>query len=84
MAKGKERTIMSFAKTVFFVKNVCPVERALRVLGSAAVSAVALVSLSPPWNWTIAGSAVAFALTGIFGFCPMCALAGRRLDREKT
>lgn len=40
-------------------------------------------------NWGVSGGAVAvgamgmmLAMTGLLGFCPMCALAGRKLDKR--
>jgi len=74
----------SFAKTAFFVKNVPPAERALRIAISVAGAAAALFWLAAPWSWLCAASALGFALTGVVGFCPMCAMVGRRLDRTST
>jgi hypothetical protein len=73
---------MSFIKTAFFIKNVPPWERALRVLGAFVIVVIGLVQLSSPWSWVVAGSAAGFGLTGVVGFCPMCALAGRRLRKQ--
>ena len=71
----------SFAKTAFFVKNVPPAERALRIAISTLGAAAALLWLPAPWSWGAAASAIGFALTGVIGFCPMCAMVGRKLDR---
>jgi hypothetical protein len=30
----------------------------------------------------VAGSALGFAVTGLIGFCPACALVGRRLEKH--
>jgi len=73
---------MSFAKTAFYVKNVPGWERALRVLLSMTTAALALAFLASPWSWLVAGSAAGFAVTGLVGFCPACALVGRRLDAK--
>ena len=71
---------MSMTKA-FYVKNVPGWERALRVLLSLAAVAFALTSLPRPWDWVVAVSAIGVAATGLVGFCPMCALVGRKLDR---
>ncbi len=65
----------------FYAKNVPMWERAIRILVSLAVVVVAL-SLASPWNWVVAASAVGFAVTGLVGFCPACAMVGRRLGKE--
>lgn len=67
---------------MFYVKNVPNWERVLRVI-------VGLMSLSyAVMNWS--GSSLAIgagvigamlAMTGLFGFCPMCAMVGRKLHK---
>jgi hypothetical protein len=68
-------------KSAFFLKNVPTWERALRV---ALGTLVALFGGFTGGPWTTAGivTGVAFALTGFFGFCPMCAMVGRRLSSK--
>lgn len=69
---------------MFYVKNVPSWERALRiVLGLLALAFTAL-----HWNGSallinlgLAGAVL--SLSGLFGFCPMCALAGRKLDKRR-
>jgi hypothetical protein len=65
---------------MFYVKNIPGWERALRVLMGLAGLAFAVQ------NWGVSGAAVAMglmgavlAMTGLAGYCPMCALAGRKL-----
>lgn len=62
-----------------YVKNVPNGERVLRgVVGIAAAgAAVALVGGAA--GWLLAASAAGLAVTGLFGFCPACAMVGRRL-----
>jgi hypothetical protein len=79
---GLEEQPMSVIKSAFFMKNLPPWERGLRILLSLVGAAVCLVSLSPPWSWGGVASAAGFGVTGVVGFCPMCALAGRRLPRQ--
>jgi hypothetical protein len=66
---------------MFYVKNVPNWERALRLVAGIAVTVYALLQLSGPAAWLLAASAAGIALSGLVGFCPMCALVGRRLDR---
>jgi hypothetical protein len=68
--------------TAFYAKNVPNWERWLRLFVAALVVAGGLVSLAAPWSWVVAGSALGFALTGLVGFCPACALVGRRLEKR--
>lgn len=67
---------------MFYVKNVPNWERALRLLmGLLALGFAAM-------NWGTSGLAVGagvvgamLAMTGLVGFCPMCAMVGRKLDK---
>ena len=68
--------------SAFYVKNVPGWERALRLLIGAIAAAVALYSFSGLTGWLLAASAAGLAMTGLVGFCPMCAMVGRRLDRK--
>jgi hypothetical protein len=65
---------------MFYVKNVPGWERVLRVIAGLAMIAWGLLGLKGlPIGYLLAGSGVLTMLTGFFGFCPMCAMAGRRL-----
>jgi hypothetical protein len=68
---------------MFYAKNVPNWERAVRAV--AGVASLAFAAM----NW--GGSSLAIglgvtgailALTGLVGFCPMCAMVGRKLDKE--
>lgn len=68
---------------MFYVKNVPTWERILRVImGLMGLGYTAI-------NWDVSGLAIGMglmgttlAITGLFGFCPMCAMVGRKLDKE--
>ena len=65
---------------MFYRKNLPGWERAVRVLGGMAVIARGLLGYSDmPTGYLIAGAGVVLLMTGFFGFCPMCAMVGRRL-----
>ena len=66
---------------MFYVKNVPTWERVLRVAAGVAVVAWSLLAQDGPWGTGLALSAAGIALSGLFGFCPACALVGRRLDK---
>ncbi len=68
--------------SAFYVKNVPGWERALRVVLGLAVAGFAMFSFAGTTGWLLAASAVGIALSGLVGFCPMCALVGRRFDRN--
>jgi hypothetical protein len=68
---------------MFYVKNVPNWERVLRLI--AGVIALAFAAI----NWGTFSMAVGagimgavLAMTGLVGFCPMCAMVGRRLNKS--
>jgi hypothetical protein len=69
---------------MFYQKNLPGWERALRVLGGAAMVLAGLWVLGGTLGYVVAGSGVFTALTGFVGFCPACAMVGRKLDRART
>ncbi len=67
---------------MFYAKNVPNWERVLRLLMGLMGLAYAAM------NWGGSGMAVGIgvmgavlAVTGLVGFCPMCAMVGRKLDK---
>ncbi|NVM76882.1 hypothetical protein FHW83_002683 [Duganella sp. SG902] len=67
---------------MFYVKNVPTWERVLRVVMGVIVAAAALALLGGMWGTLVAASAAGIVASGLFGFCPMCAMVGRRLDKQ--
>lgn len=66
------------------VKNVPALERILRVvIGLAGLGYAAIQWESSPAGVGLGLGGAMLALTGLVGFCPMCAMVGRKLDREK-
>lgn len=64
---------------MFYRKNLPVWERALRVLTGVAMIACGLIGLPATMiGYVLAGLGVATLLTGFVGFCPMCAMVGRR------
>lgn len=69
---------------MFHSKNLPAWERALRVVAGLASGAFAAMNWGGSSLAVGAGVAGAvFAVTGLVGFCPMCALAGRRLAPKR-
>ena len=71
---------------MFYRKNLPGWERAVRTIGGVVMIGYGLFGmpglLSMPGRmagYVIAGTGVVATLTGFFGFCPMCAMVGRRL-----
>lgn len=60
----------------FYRKNIGGVHQAVRVACGLAVAAGAFAALSGATAWLAAVGGAAFALTGLVGYCPMCAVAG--------
>jgi hypothetical protein len=67
---------------MFFQKNLPLWERALRVcLGLLLAGAGFYFAGEPLIKWIAVGAGVTLVGTGFFGFCPMCAMAGRTLSK---
>lgn len=65
---------------MLYVRNISRWERWMRVGGGAAMVACGLIGLAgSPAGWLLAGAGVVAALSGVAGYCPMCAVAGRKL-----
>ena len=58
----------------FYVKNVPTWERLLRILVAVTAIAVALVALEGLARPLLAVGALGFAVTGLVGYCPACAM----------
>lgn len=64
---------------MFYVKNVPGWERGLRLAGGVAVIVSAFWTPGGIARGVLIAVGAGLALSGVLGFCPMCALAGRRL-----
>ncbi len=65
---------------MFYVKNVPNWERAVRIMMGIGLAAAAIAYFgSTPTGWVIGAAAAMAAMTGLLGFCPACAMVGRRL-----
>lgn len=62
-----------------YIKNVPPLERLLRILVALVVLGVALLRLPAPWSYLTAVASIGISLTGLLGYCPACAMVGRRI-----
>lgn len=69
---------------MFYLKqNLSSIERGLRLLGAAAVALIAILWFSTGWlAITLWASAAMLAATSVVGFCPMCAMAGRKSTKK--
>lgn len=67
---------------MIYVKNLPLWERILRLGAGAAAAAYIFIDIGGLWGWAALAGGIGLALTGIFGFCPACALAGRRLAKR--
>ncbi|MDA9501371.1 YgaP family membrane protein [Bradyrhizobium sp. CCBAU 11357] len=60
----------------FYRKNIGGLHQAVRVVLGIAVAVAAFVYLVGATAWLVALGGAGFALTGLVGYCPMCAMAG--------
>lgn len=65
---------------MFFLKRNLPTwERAARIVGGIAMGAAVAASLTTGFvTWLALGTAATLVLTAFVGFCPACAMVGRR------
>lgn len=69
---------------MFYRKNVGGKERFGRLVAGAAMMLCGLVGLqASPLGWLLAASGVVTVLTGVVGYCPACAMVGRRPVKEE-
>jgi hypothetical protein len=67
-----------------YLKNITTWERRLRVIaGVAAIPAGFALHGLAPTAYVIAASGAVAALSGALGFCPACALVGRKLKEPR-
>ncbi|WP_374565188.1 DUF2892 domain-containing protein [Ideonella sp.] len=64
---------------MWYAKNVPNGERVARVLCGVVSAGAAFALLSGPWAWLGAASAAGLTMSGLLGFCPACAMVGRKL-----
>jgi hypothetical protein len=60
----------------FYRKNIGGLHHAVRIALGVAVAVAAFVYLTGAAAWLVALGGGGFALTGLVGYCPMCAMAG--------
>jgi hypothetical protein len=68
---------------MFYVKNVPNGERVLRVVAGLVAIAIGLFGIGGLAGIALALGAAGIVASGLFGFCPACALVGRRLDKAR-
>ncbi|MGA9658066.1 MAG: DUF2892 domain-containing protein [Asticcacaulis sp.] len=68
---------------MFYAKNLPGLERLIRIMMGIGVAVAGLWFFQAQiMGYIIAGMGIMLAMTGMFGFCPMCAMAGRKLDKR--
>jgi hypothetical protein len=72
---------------MFFAKNLPALERALRIAVGLGLILLGMSYLhggsGSLWGLISAGSGVAAIATGFLGFCPACAMVGRKLEKRE-
>ncbi|MDE2181977.1 MAG: DUF2892 domain-containing protein [Alphaproteobacteria bacterium] len=66
---------------MFYRKNIRGWEQVVRIMMGIALIAYGLVAMAgTPAGYGLAAMGLMLGLTGVFGFCPACAMVGRKLD----
>ena len=64
---------------MFYAKNVGSKERIVRTVGGTIMILCGAVALQlSPLGLLLAGTGVVTIVTGLIGFCPACAMVGRK------
>jgi len=63
---------------MFYRKNVGPKERIARLVVGGSMIAYAFVVAGISAAWPMAAGGAMVIVTGMVGFCPACAMVGRR------
>jgi hypothetical protein len=67
---------------MLYVKNVPAWERVVRLIMGVVFIAGSIVYFGPTTvGWVVGVIGAVAAMTGLIGFCPACAMVGRRLNR---
>jgi hypothetical protein len=70
---------------MIYRKNIGGLEQAIRIAAGAAMVVCGLLGLGyNAIGYAVAGMGVVTAVTGLFGFCPGCAMVGRKLNETST
>jgi hypothetical protein len=64
--------------SAWYVKNVPMGERVVRVVVGLGGAVAAVLLVPGVLGWVAGASVAGLALTGLVGFCPMCAMVGRK------
>ena len=70
-------------RTMFYPKNVPNVERVIRIIVGVGMSALLLSGHTLLGPISVVGAAF-WIFTGFFGWCPACALIGRKIKRNTS
>jgi hypothetical protein len=68
---------------MIYAKNVPGWERVLRIIVGLAVVAFSILTFKGVVGIVIALAAAGIVISGLVGFCPACAMVGRRLAKQQ-
>lgn len=67
---------------MLYRKNLHAKEQLVRIGIGVTIGVAGLILIHGWISFAIAGLGAFIGLTGVFGFCPGCAMVGRKLDRQ--
>lgn len=67
----------------FYRRNIGGPQQMIRIAVGLAGAAAAAMLAGPPYGLLGAAAGAMFALTGIVGYCPFCAVAGLGRGQER-
>jgi len=68
---------------MLYRKNIYQWEQWSRVVLGVGLIAGGAVFLPQPWGYVAGAAGAILAITGVFGWCPACAMVGRHIADRK-
>jgi hypothetical protein len=69
---------------LYFKQNLPTWERTVRIVAGLSIVCFAILYSTMQWmTWIAVAGGIMFAATGFVGFCPMCAMVGRKSLGER-
>ena len=70
---------------LYFKQNLPTWERTARIVAGLSIICLAILYATTAWvTWVAVAGGIMLAGSGFVGFCPMCAMVGRKLPGQRA